>query len=179
MNARLDETNTRLGRLEVNLAETNTRLGRMEVSLAETNTRLDGTSERLVRMKVSLAKTNTRLDGKNERFGRMEVSLNGTNALLGGMDKRFDRMDERIEANNHNSIARTLNSTVTRVDARLSPLRNTNNKVIAYFPESPNAVKKLNEAQINRLLRAFELTEDGSLILRRTRLIEFIGNCLL
>lgn len=73
--------------------------------------------------------------------------------LIGDVERRIlDRLERRMTVNEHNSMARNLNTMVLRANGRLSPPKTSNNEDVPEFPETLSELHDLNGPQINHLL---------------------------
>lgn len=91
-------------------------------------------------------------------------------------DARFDLLDRRLEATDHNALARLQNSILNANDDILTALHSpTTNTPIAGFPVRSNAIQRMTGAQVDGVLTALGLPIVGLVPAKRQQLRLYIG----
>ncbi|KAI1763314.1 hypothetical protein GGR53DRAFT_372362 [Hypoxylon sp. FL1150] len=117
-----------------------------------------------------------RMDRLEHRMDRLEHRIDRLEQRMDGLEQRMDRSEQRMAAMDTNNVIRPMNSKINKPIEELYPLHAlATNTEIENFPATINTINTMRDPDLSRILRQLELSVQGSVGMKRQRLIQACG----
>ncbi|KAJ3536977.1 hypothetical protein NM208_g6283 [Fusarium decemcellulare] len=176
LTTKVDGLENRMGSLENKVTRLDNRVGNLEKKVGRLENKVEGLENKVERLDNRVERLDNRVGSLDDKVERVETGQANLSAELGQLRQQVDGLGHSILISQKNVTIRLANSTATRDESVLYPLRNMETgQEMRPFPQTIGHLNHWSGRSIDHLLSELDEATDGDLAEKRNRILLTVG----